>query len=218
VFFSGAFMPYLICWTLYQGTLLMSMLNWTGLVVNGLVAFLLPMILALKTLQLRNQRARSVEITIHPPEQKTSIMIHKEYDQTGKGIITEQVLPEETEQNIPETERLLSPPVSANVGAMDGREQDNGIVVSMTTDLDGAIVTDPENQIPVPSPSPNNLLQNKLLIATDTVEPLPSWLEVYRREITLFMIISFAAIISLTVLNDALEGTSPVEEGEEMNQ
>jgi hypothetical protein len=212
---SGAFMPYLICWTLYQGTLLMSMLNWTGLVVNGLVAFLLPMVLALKTLQLRNQRARSVELTIHPPEQKTTIMIHKEYDQNGKGIITEKVTSNETDLH--ETERLLSSSNTTDSEMIDNSEQDNGIVVSMTADST-TVVADPENQVTIPSPSPNNLLQSKLLTTTDTVEPLPSWLEVYRREIILFMIVSFAAIISLTILNDAIEGISPAEEGEELNQ
>ncbi|KAJ1397156.1 hypothetical protein B484DRAFT_438699, partial [Ochromonadaceae sp. CCMP2298] len=43
--------PYLLSWTLYQGPLLIILLNWTGLVVNGLVAFLLPMLLVLKAMQ-----------------------------------------------------------------------------------------------------------------------------------------------------------------------
>lgn len=46
-FFWGSLSPYVISWMLYQGSLLMSLLNWTGLVVNGSVAFLLPLTLAL---------------------------------------------------------------------------------------------------------------------------------------------------------------------------
>ena len=57
-------MPYMIAWMLYQGTLLMSMLNWTGLVINGLVAFILPMILALKSTEQRQKRAKGVELTV----------------------------------------------------------------------------------------------------------------------------------------------------------
>jgi hypothetical protein len=36
-FFIGAILPYCISWLLYQGTLLISLLNWTGLIINGMV-------------------------------------------------------------------------------------------------------------------------------------------------------------------------------------
>jgi amino acid permease len=45
--FFGALFPYCLSWMLYQGTMLMTVLNWTGLLVNGMVAFILPLILAL---------------------------------------------------------------------------------------------------------------------------------------------------------------------------
>lgn len=45
--FFGSTLPYLISWMLYQGSLLMTVLNWTGLLVNGMVAFILPLVLAL---------------------------------------------------------------------------------------------------------------------------------------------------------------------------
>jgi hypothetical protein len=41
----GAIFPYLASWTLYQGDALMKVLNWAGLVINGSVAFILPLIL-----------------------------------------------------------------------------------------------------------------------------------------------------------------------------
>lgn len=44
-FFWGAVFPYLAAWTLYQGDALMKVLNWAGLVINGSVAFILPLIL-----------------------------------------------------------------------------------------------------------------------------------------------------------------------------
>ena len=45
--FFGSLFPYLISWYMYQGKSLLVMLNWTGLLVNGLVAFILPLVLAL---------------------------------------------------------------------------------------------------------------------------------------------------------------------------
>lgn len=45
-FFFGSVFPYLTAWCLYKGTLLMDLLNWAGLVVNGLAAFCLPLLLA----------------------------------------------------------------------------------------------------------------------------------------------------------------------------
>lgn len=44
-FFWGAVFPYVAAWTLYQGDALMKVLNWAGLVINGSVAFILPLIL-----------------------------------------------------------------------------------------------------------------------------------------------------------------------------
>ena len=44
--FFGAVMPYMLSWTLYQGALLTTVMTWTGLSVNGLVAFILPLVLA----------------------------------------------------------------------------------------------------------------------------------------------------------------------------
>jgi hypothetical protein len=51
--------PYLLSWMLYQGSALMTVLNWTGLVVNGFVAFILPMYLVLRSLENRNLLTRS---------------------------------------------------------------------------------------------------------------------------------------------------------------
>jgi len=45
--FYGSLFPYLISWYMYQGKSLIEMVNWTGLLVSGLVAFILPYIFAL---------------------------------------------------------------------------------------------------------------------------------------------------------------------------
>ena len=43
-------LPYCVSWMMYQGTALITVLNWTGLVVNGVVAFVLPLVLVLYAL------------------------------------------------------------------------------------------------------------------------------------------------------------------------
>lgn len=47
-YFVGAILPYLLSFLMYQGTLLITVLNWAGLLINGLVAFILPLYLVLK--------------------------------------------------------------------------------------------------------------------------------------------------------------------------
>lgn len=44
--FLGSIAPYMVALFMYQGHLLMDILNWAGLVVNGLVASILPVVLA----------------------------------------------------------------------------------------------------------------------------------------------------------------------------
>jgi len=45
--FFGTLFPYLISWFMYQGKTFMAVLNWSGLIVNGLIAFILPLVLTL---------------------------------------------------------------------------------------------------------------------------------------------------------------------------
>ena len=46
-FFWGSIFPYAASFLLYQGSLLISVLSWAGLIVNGSVAFLLPVTLVI---------------------------------------------------------------------------------------------------------------------------------------------------------------------------
>jgi amino acid permease len=70
--FFGAAFPYCLSWMLYQGTVLMTVLNWTGLLVNGMVAFILPLVLALHASKrikagyshLEPQDSKLIELTI----------------------------------------------------------------------------------------------------------------------------------------------------------
>jgi hypothetical protein len=42
---SGSLFPYCFSWIIYQGHLVTDLLNWAGLVVNGLIAFVFPIAL-----------------------------------------------------------------------------------------------------------------------------------------------------------------------------
>jgi hypothetical protein len=53
-FFVGSISPYCLSWCMYQGTVMLSLVNWAGLIVNGAVAFLLPVLLVV--LSYRNMR------------------------------------------------------------------------------------------------------------------------------------------------------------------
>lgn len=53
---------------LYQGSLLLSVLSWAGLIINGIVAFILPLVLALRAASLREERNKAMaELTVNIP-------------------------------------------------------------------------------------------------------------------------------------------------------
>ena len=55
-FFWGALFPYLISWSLYQGQTLLNLLNYAGLIINGLVAFILPLFLTLHATHIHRRK------------------------------------------------------------------------------------------------------------------------------------------------------------------
>jgi hypothetical protein len=61
----------MVAWLLYQGTLLMTVLNFTGLFVNGLVCFVLPLLLVLKAMEcssssIHQQQYISIDESVEP--------------------------------------------------------------------------------------------------------------------------------------------------------
>jgi hypothetical protein len=50
------------------------------------------------------------------------------------------------------------------------------------------------------------------LRSNDTVHPLPRSMEIFRREIVLFMILAFTAMIVLTIMEDMIAGIQPPPE------
>lgn len=201
-------MPYALSWMLYQGSLLMSVLNWTGLIVNGLVAFLLPMVLALKSTELRShrRRARGVHVLLNS---KPEVMITRETRRFGAstedghdhdGI--ELALTDSQRSQLPLNGHYNSISEKSNGDRSDHNENSDEIP-QFTASERGATEQDDRRSLL------QARLQNTRVVSSSTVQPLPVELEVYRREIVLFMILAFATIMLMTVMEDALQGISP---------
>ena len=60
-FFWGAIFPYLVSFLMYQGSFMMAVLSWTGLIVNGAVAFALPLIIGLFLFRIRSKSYANVD-------------------------------------------------------------------------------------------------------------------------------------------------------------
>jgi amino acid permease len=65
--FLGSIFPYMFSMFMYQGHLLMDILNWSGLVVNGTVASILPMVLAYLCYQKRKTAAADADAAAAEP-------------------------------------------------------------------------------------------------------------------------------------------------------
>lgn len=213
----------------------MSLLNWTGLVVNGFVAFLLPMVLALKATELKAQRrnVRSVHMFVDPAQHVTALasstspshleLVEKQQLQQPKHTeplrkIESMQQQESKTSNKAMIEEELD---EQSHGKYDHQDDsvDNGWLAEMRLDHE---TNNYNNDVEQQSSSSINeerrenrsqLLSARLretrVMSSDTVEPLPAELDVYRREIVLFMMMSFACIIFITMLEDALEGINP---------
>lgn len=74
----GGWTPYFVAWLFYKGDLIITLLNWSGLLVTGTVAFILPMILAYYAVKLREDKSSSLEKL--GPEDIISIMDRTDFD------------------------------------------------------------------------------------------------------------------------------------------
>lgn len=176
----------------------MSMLNWTGLVVNGLVAFLLPMILALKTLGLRSERTKEMEMIVHSDPETVSETVGLTADNASSE--TDRLLSSENGILSRESRSTKTNSSLNHTGLIKDRDSEMNDEESLET---AAFNTDGEYHLH---------LNESRMLSTSSIQPLPYWLEDYRREIILFMIFTFATIIILTIVEDAIEGIAPPPE------
>lgn len=204
--FLGGCAPFLFSWTLYQGTLLMSILNWAGLIINGLVAFLLPMVLALKAIELKARTPRDIQLTVQP------------HAPVMTSIETSPFLSLHSPSEVVDVEgnQLPASVTRKRIGSMDESKSDdsghahNGFSNghSAASDLmlsaDTSMTVDDMASTDSYMDAVHGTL--KRLKANTVVEPLPDFMEAYRREIVVFMIASFTVIILTTIVEDAING------------
>ncbi len=185
----------------------MSMLNWTGLVVNGLVAFILPMILALKSTEVKTRRAQGVEMIVQP------------YNQVQADPIIDSILnvPSSSANNISKKadgfQRNGTSSGEESVGSdeymVDNEELKERTKVNARSDNNH--ISHDSGSISRVEAGRNHLIRTRIW-HNDTVHPLPRSLEIYRREIVLFMILSFTTIIIITIMEDLIAGIEPPPE------
>lgn len=187
-FFIGALLPYLLSWLLYQGNALMHLLAWTGLLVNGLVAFILPLVLSLVAMN------RAV---IAP------VLVEEESDEWEKISTTcislQQLEPnvyKEEEAGLLETQTnqssyaTIPPPSEGNFG------HDQQSSSSMYSRFINAFLIDS---------------RVKSLFTRDTVRPLFAFLVPYKKLI-IELILSFFCIIILSNIILVLYFGVPLDE------
>lgn len=182
--------PYLVGWTLYQGSTLMSVVNWTGLVVNGFVAFLLPMYLVIKSME---RRHLDVLVSHEDEAQEDRTLLEMSHTRAARST--------GTSINSDLADNVGSLQYSTFENAEGGRAvREGGSVGSITpSSLSG-------NNTAAPSPMP---VHEHPIHDDSCVEPLPLWLEPYRYPIVLFMIVCFAVIIGGTITLDVVMGIQP---------
>ena len=111
-FFWGAIFPYSVSFLMYQGSFMLAVLSWTGLVVNGAVAFVLPLLLGLF---LYRARRRSFE-KIKEMEQKRRGSTKHIVKKTNSGRTLSIILDKNA---TPSPVEIEAPPVRVSGGTRD---------------------------------------------------------------------------------------------------
>jgi hypothetical protein len=76
----GSIFPYCFSWIIYQGHLVTDLLNWAGLVVNGLIAFVFPIALCYFVFVIQPGRRRAPATATDPEEQLELTELETERD------------------------------------------------------------------------------------------------------------------------------------------
>lgn len=191
---------------IYQGAALTTVLNWTGLVVNGLVAFLLPMLLVLKSLEIRRvlQEKKLQAIAAAGGDVAHAMEMIELESSPLDGTTTTATTTAAATTNIITTCSYDSIGTSNTTTSTAGhlhlhhdhrpvsslQRSSDSFYTKVDTSMDGGSGMDVYDSI-------------------SSIEPLPAWLEPYRRSIVIFMMVCFATIIGSTIIIDAVQGLTP---------
>lgn len=163
----------------------MLVLNWTGLIVNGLVAFLLPMYLVLRSLEKKRLKALNSSEGINATAGAESSL-----SASTAGAVSSSVV----DSNIELTERKPKATTSNGVAA---------VLPTTSRDLEGELAERAGAALYVDGDMSDTTEKES------AVRPLPAFLEPYRRPMVIFMIVAFGTIMLLTIINDIVQGDGP---------
>ena len=181
--FVGSSLPYIFSWTLYRGNLLLSVLNWAGLIINGTVAFLLPVLLVV--LSHHYYRKYSTTDGFNMTLNETSLRkLNTVVDSTCYGSISAVT----DIEGSPLTQEEKGEEDNASVGDHHGSEDANNTTGEGTHLIPGGITVIPGSKF------------------KGRPKALPVFLRPYIEHIALFIMLSFLAIIVFTLWIDIEEG------------
>ena len=198
--------PYLLAVTLYQGSVLMSVFNWTGLVVNGLVAFILPMYLVVRSMSKRHHvllASASLNDQDRAEDRALLELARPRLYNASSG----------TSPNSDAFEFLggSGGPGSANSRTAGALFNYEGVAVSPrhhTSETDDPLLHG--NRSSSGSNASASLYVDTCM-EDSSVEPLPPLLEPYRFPIVVSMMLAFTVIIGGTICLDIYFGIQPEE-------
>lgn len=210
-------MPYLVSWLLYQGTILMTVLSWTGLIINGMVAFILPMVLAYRCLlgRLEKQKKEEQQQSVGVSQ---SLSYSHSYDAIGS--VTHVVIQDcdgETSNGHSKHKNGTSSyqgggSVEMTSVAPRRRGMDHPSAGTPHTTSDSAV----EEQREQPQQGAEGDLDSTLEEeeqgegeVVNSVQALPPWMEPVRKHVVLVIITFFTFIISFTIFMDLYTGVAP---------
>jgi hypothetical protein len=183
----GSIAPYLLSWMLYQGSALTQLVNWSGLTVNGCVAFLLPMYLIIRSLEARHLLTSTSQDVNDEVELQRLAAPHllpsssgtspaSELDQYASLVVT----PTPYGGTVTDRTTPLSPRLpSSRAGS--------------TANSRSSTASDPAD------PS----------LQDSSVQPLPACLECIRMPVVVVMMVCFTVIICGTIFMDIYYGIQP---------
>ena len=196
-FFWGAVFPYLASFTLYQGAALMDILNWTGLVVNGSVAFILPLTLALFTMVAQRRKLESDKV-VRLAQRDMQVESSGARGSAGGSdmmkSLSQEVAGEELRRLGLDPEADVGYQSSPNFHGVQG-----GTVRSSSTG---------GSTVPAPSASETGTssLVDEEFAVDGSIQPLPRWLVPHREAVLVCLLAAFTVIIVSTIILDISTG------------
>jgi len=197
----GSVFPYVFAWLLYQGEFLTILLNWTGLLVNGLVAFVLPLVLTVEAISLRRRCYHKVAQK-HLHEQRAGRPLEREDSMVESSLYCAHPEGEPAEPDIVALVKQEAVELQEEVEAAEGKGVELGHVAS-----EGDRLLGNTNNTSYAACTVDNCEILALLAqqeADNTVNALPGFLLPFRSGIVNVVQLSFVVIIVWSIIQGVI--------------